>query len=202
MVLLCLLYVMLVGSCKGYSCKVVCSTKYPNQKLIMTPRKPSPINPPHPSHIANLRRIRQISHLLDNAIGIPGTRYRIGIDPILGLIPGGGDFVAMVFSAYMIVTAAQMGVSQEKLVQMVSNVIVDTFAGTVPVVGDLFDVAWKSNIKNLELLEDHLGSPQTGTAVNWWFVGALLGGLLLVMLLIISLSVAIISWLASALFGG
>ncbi|WP_449418570.1 DUF4112 domain-containing protein [Phormidium nigroviride] len=168
----------------------------------MTPRKPSPINPPHPSHIANLRRIRQISHLLDNAIGIPGTRYRIGIDPILGLIPGGGDFVAMVFSAYMIVTAAQMGVSQEKLVQMVSNVIVDTFAGTVPVVGDLFDVAWKSNIKNLELLEDHLGSPQTGTAVNWWFVGALLGGLLLVMLLIISLSVAIISWLASALFGG
>ncbi|CBN55827.1 MULTISPECIES: DUF4112 domain-containing protein [Kamptonema] len=168
----------------------------------MTPRKPSPINPPHPSHLANLRRIRQISHLLDNAIGIPGTRYRIGIDPILGIVPGGGDFVAMVFSAYMIVTAAQMGLSQEKLVQMVSNVIVDTFAGTVPVVGDLFDVAWKSNIKNLELLEEHLGSPQTGTAVNWWFVGALLGGLLLVMLLIISLSVAIIGWLASALFGG
>ncbi|HLO47040.1 MAG TPA: DUF4112 domain-containing protein [Kamptonema sp.] len=167
----------------------------------MNSKKPSRINPPHPSHIANLRRIRQISHLLDNAIGIPGTKYRIGIDPILGLVPGGGDFVAMVFSAYMIVTAAQMGVSQEKLVQMVSNVIVDTFAGTVPVVGDLFDVAWKSNIKNLALLEDHLGSPQIETTVNWWFVAALLGGLLLVMLLIISLSVAIIGWLIGAVTG-
>lgn len=168
----------------------------------MTPRKPSPIDPPHPSHLANLRRIRQISHLLDNAIGIPGTKYRIGIDPILGIVPGGGDFVAMVFSAYMIVTAAQMGVSQEKLVQMVSNVIVDTFAGTVPVVGDLFDVAWKSNIKNLELLEEHLGSPQTGTAVNWWFVVAILAGLFLIMLAIVSLSVLIISWLVGAVNGG
>ena len=168
----------------------------------MPPIKPSPINPPHPSHIAHLRRIRQISHLLDNAIGIPGTKYRIGIDPILGIVPGGGDFVAMVFSAYMIVTAAQMGVSQEKLVQMVSNVIVDTFAGTVPVVGDLFDVAWKSNIKNLALLEEHLGSPQTGTAVNWWFVVAILAGLFLIMLAIVSLSVLIISWLVGAVNGG
>ncbi|MDF0554420.1 DUF4112 domain-containing protein [Kamptonema sp. UHCC 0994] len=168
----------------------------------MPPMKPSPVTPTNKSHVANLRRIRQISHLLDNAIGIPGTSYRIGIDPILGLVPGGGDFVAMVFSAYMIIIAAQMGVSQEKLVQMVSNIIIDTFAGSVPVVGDLFDVAWKSNMKNLELLEDHLGSPQTGTTVNWWFVGGILGGLLLIMLLIISLSVAIIGWLIGALFGG
>jgi hypothetical protein len=85
---------------------------------------------------------------------------------------------------------------------MVSNIIIDTFAGSVPVVGDLFDVAWKSNMKNLELLEDHLGSPQTGTTVNWWFVGGILGGLLLIMLLIISLSVAVIGWLIGALFGG
>lgn len=167
----------------------------------MPPRKPSPITPNEP-HTANLQRIRQISHLLDNAIRIPGTNYRIGLDPILGLLPGGGDLVGMVFSAYMIVTAAKMGVPQEKLVQMVSNIIVDTFAGSVPVVGDLFDVAWKSNIKNLELLEDHLGSPQTETKVNWWFVAGILAGLLLITLLIISLSVAIISWLVGAITGG
>jgi len=167
----------------------------------MTPRKPSP-NTPNDSHIANLRRIRQISHVLDNAIRIPGTNYRVGLDPILGLFPGGGDFVAMVFSAYMIVTAAKMGVPREKLMQMVSNVIVDTFAGSVPVVGDLFDVAWKSNIKNLELLDEHMGSPQPGKAADWWFVGALLAGLFIIMLLIISLSVVVIRLLIGAVTGG
>jgi Domain of unknown function (DUF4112) len=163
--------------------------------------QPSSI-PSNPSHIANLQRIRQLSNLLDNALPIPGTNYRIGLDPILGLVPGGGDLITMLFSAYMIITAAQMGIPQEKLVMMVSNIIIDTFAGSVPVVGDLFDVAWKSNMKNLELLENHLGSPQTTTTVNWWFVGGILAGLLLIMLLIISLSVAVIGWLFGAIFGG
>jgi len=167
----------------------------------MPPISPSPI-PSNPSHIANLQRIRQLSNLLDNAFPIPGTNYRIGLDPILGLVPGGGDLITMLFSAYMIIIAAQMGIPQEKLVMMVSNIIIDTFAGSVPVVGDLFDVAWKSNMKNLELLENHLGSPQTTTTVNWWFVGGILAGLLLIMLLIISLSVAILGWLFGAIFGG
>jgi hypothetical protein len=168
----------------------------------MTPTKSYPIPPANESHIATLRRIRQISYLLDNAFPIPGTNYRIGLDPILGLLPVGGDFIGMVFSAYIIVKAAQIGVPQEKLVQMVSNIIIDTFVGSVPVFGDLFDAAWKSNMKNVALLEEHLGSPQTGTIVNWWFVGGILVVLLLIMLLIISLSVAIVSWLLTAATGG
>ncbi|HAT12323.1 MAG TPA: DUF4112 domain-containing protein, partial [Microcoleaceae bacterium UBA11344] len=70
------------------------------------------------SHVASLRRLRRISHLLDNAIPIPGTKYRIGLDPILGLIPGGGDLLGSIFAGYIVFKSAQMGVPQETLVQM------------------------------------------------------------------------------------
>lgn len=105
------------------------------------------------SKISNLRRI---SRLLDNAISIPGTKIRFGLDPILGLLPGGGDTITGGIAAYIVVEAARMGVPREVLGKMVGNIIIDSFAGTIPVVGDLFDVGWKANIKNMELLEEHL----------------------------------------------
>lgn len=171
-------------------------------KLPQPPKNPAPLNPLEDSHRATFRRLRQISHLLDNAIRIPGTSYRIGLDPILGLIPGGGDFVGMVFAVYLIVSAAQMGAPREILLQMVSNIILDTIAGSVPVVGDVFDVAWKANTKNIELLDAHLGSPAPTTKVDGWFVAALVGGLMLIMLFIISLTVVLIRLLVGAVTGG
>lgn len=110
-----------------------------------------------PNHqIAKLTKLRRIGRLLDNAITIPGTKLRLGLDPILGLLPGGGDTITGGISAYIVVEAARMGIPRKVLGKMVGNILIDSFAGTIPVVGDLFDVGWKSNIKNIELLEKHL----------------------------------------------
>ena len=103
-----------------------------------------------------INRLRRLSHLLDNAIPIPGTKYRIGIDPILGLLPGSGDTVAGALGAYIVVEAARMGLPRKVVGQMVGNIVFDSVIGTVPVLGDLFDVGWKANVKNIALLEKHL----------------------------------------------
>ena len=103
-----------------------------------------------------LRRIRKIAKLLDTAIGIPGTKFRIGLDPILGLIPGGGDLVGAAISAYMIYLATSFGLEKSKVTQMIKNIALETTVGFVPIVGDLFDVYFKANIRNLDILEQHL----------------------------------------------
>ena len=106
--------------------------------------------------LATLNRIRKLSRLMDTAIGIPGTRFRIGIDPILGLVPGAGDLVSTAFSAYIIYLAARFNIPREFLAKMIFNVGLEAVVGTVPLVGDLFDAYYKSNIRNLAILEQHL----------------------------------------------
>ena len=115
-------------------------------------------------HIAKVQKLRRISRVLDNAITIPGTKISFGLDPILGLLPGGGDTITGGLSAYIVVEAARMGLPREVLGKMVGNILLDSFAGTIPVLGDLFDVGWKSNIKNMELLEKHLEITETEKA--------------------------------------
>ena len=105
---------------------------------------------------ATLRRIRTLSRLMDNAIRIPVIGYRIGLDPIIGLVPGAGDLVSTAFSAYIIFLAARFGLPRQTIRQMIFNVGLETVIGFVPLVGDLFDSAYKSNIRNLALLEKHL----------------------------------------------
>ena len=106
--------------------------------------------------IATLNRIRQLSRLMDTAFRIPGTGFRIGIDPIIGLIPGGGDLVSTAFSAYIIFLATRFGIRRQDLAKMIFNIALEAVVGTVPLVGDLFDAFYKSNIRNLALLEQHL----------------------------------------------
>ncbi len=106
--------------------------------------------------LATLNRIRKLSRLMDTAIGIPGTKFRIGLDPIIGLIPGAGDIVSTAFSAYIIYLATQFGLPSEDLKKMIFNIGLEAVAGTVPLVGDLFDAYYKSNIRNLAILEQHL----------------------------------------------
>ncbi|MEG4207397.1 DUF4112 domain-containing protein [Microcoleus sp. Pol7_A1] len=166
-----------------------------------SPLQNSSPNTPSPSHVASLRRLRRVSHLLDNAIPIPGTKYRIGLDPILGLIPGGGDFISSIFAGYVVFKSAQMGVPQETLVKMAANIVFDTVAGTVPVAGDLLDVTWKANVKNIELLDAHLGSPEQGKKADWLFVAALLLGLMLIVGGVIFLSVMLFGWLFQVITG-
>jgi hypothetical protein len=127
-----------------------------------------------PKQISKLTRLRRVSKILDNAIAIPGTKISFGLDPILGLIPGGGDTITGGIAAYIVVEAARMGVPREILGKMVGNILIDSFAGTVPVVGDLFDLGWKANVKNLELLEKHLDLTKSSKSDRLFIFGLIL----------------------------
>jgi Domain of unknown function (DUF4112) len=106
--------------------------------------------------LATLNRIRRLSRLMDTAIRIPVIGYRIGLDPILGLIPGAGDLITTAFSAYLIYLAARFRLPNQVMKQMIFNIALEAVVGTIPLIGDLFDAAYKSNIRNLALLEQHL----------------------------------------------
>jgi hypothetical protein len=102
------------------------------------------------------RNVRVLARLLDSSIPIPGTSWSIGFDPIVGLIPGIGDLIGAVLSGYIILEAARAEVPTLTLARMLVNVGIDTLLGAVPALGDVFDAAWKSNMKNVALLERHL----------------------------------------------
>ncbi|MBD2451892.1 DUF4112 domain-containing protein [Nostoc sp. FACHB-152] len=106
--------------------------------------------------LVTLNRIRKLSRLMDTSIRIPLTGFRIGIDPIIGLVPGAGDLVSTAFSAYIIFLATRFGIPRQDLAKMVFNVGLEAVVGTVPLIGDLFDAFYKSNIRNLAILEQHL----------------------------------------------
>ncbi|MBE9099571.1 DUF4112 domain-containing protein [Vacuolonema iberomarrocanum] len=123
-----------------------------------------------PNTHSTLQRIRMVSHVLDEAFPIPGTGYRIGLDPFLGLLPGGGDTIGGVLSAYIVLEAMQLRLPRETLIRMVTNLLTDSIVGTVPLLGDLFDVGWKANSRNLALLEAHLANPNKARPADRWFV--------------------------------
>jgi len=102
---------------------------------------------------ATLARLRLLSHYLDDLVRIPGTNYRIGLDPLLGLLPVVGDAPTTVLSAYIVAEAAAFGVPRATLARMVSVLVVDAVVGSIPVVGDAFDAVWKANDRNVRLLE-------------------------------------------------
>jgi hypothetical protein len=111
----------------------------------------------HPeSHHRRVERLRQLAHLLDDRFRIPGTKYRIGLDGLVGLVPGVGDAVTTLISLYIVLEARRLGLPVSKLGRMGLNVGLDAVLGAVPLVGDLFDVAWKANRRNVALLLDHL----------------------------------------------
>jgi hypothetical protein len=107
----------------------------------------------------SLRRVQVVATLLDEALRVPGTNFRFGIDPIVGMIPGLGDLLGGAASAYIILEAARAGAPASVLLRMTMNVGMDTLVGAVPLVGDLFDFAWKSNTRNVRLLARHVEAP-------------------------------------------
>ncbi len=119
---------------------------------------------------AALARVNAVARMMDSLFAVPGTRLRLGLDSIIGLVPVVGDVLGQAVAAYLIWEARQLGVSKLTLWRMVGNTLVDTVVGAVPVVGDVFDVAFKANMKNLRLLQRHLekhgyraGPPGAGT---------------------------------------
>ncbi len=146
---------------------------------------------------ASLKRLRQISHVLDKAIGIPGSDIRIGLDPILGLLPGGGDVLTGLMSIYIVYEGAKMGLPAATLARMGFNIVLDTLSGTVPVLGDLFDVAWKANSQNVLLLEEHLANPAPSRAADRLFAGVVIVALLALVMGMAALSFWIVKSLLS-----
>jgi hypothetical protein len=100
-------------------------------------------------------RLDRLSRLLDIAFAIPGTRIRFGVEALLRTIPGVGDIAASALSCWVLYEAWRLEVPRALLVRMIANVLVEGLAGAVPVAGDLFDVAWRANRRNVRLLREH-----------------------------------------------
>ena len=105
---------------------------------------------------ARLARLRRLAWLIDGAFRMPGTRFRFGLNSVIGLLPVGGDAVLGAISLYIIYEAAQLGIPKHKLLRMMANVGVEVLGGSVPILGDLFDMALKANLRNLQIIEDHV----------------------------------------------
>jgi hypothetical protein len=143
---------------------------------------------------SRLRQLDALSRLLDSAFCIPGTRFRIGLDGLFGLIPGIGDSVGAALSAYIIVEAARLGAPKQLLLRMIGNVAVESIFGAVPILGDAFDIAWKANVRNVALLRtyrDALGRQDRSSrqllsffilAVILAVIGIIVGGVLVLRL--------------------
>lgn len=102
-----------------------------------------------------MAQIERLTHLLDDAYRVPGTNFRVGLDTLIGLVPGLGDVATTAMSAYLIYQARQAGASKWVITRMIGNVGLDFVVGAIPIVGDLFDAFWKSNRRNTKLLKRH-----------------------------------------------
>jgi Domain of unknown function (DUF4112) len=111
---------------------------------------------PAQSRAARIARIDALATLLDTAFIVPGTNIRFGVDAMIGLIPGIGDVITTAMSLYIVREARALGVPHHLIVRMLGNVALDGIVGAVPLLGDVFDVMWRANRRNMALLRNHL----------------------------------------------
>ena len=120
----------------------------------------------------DLARVRMLAHFLDSAFEVPGTKFRIGADAIMGLVPILGDALGAVFGTYILYTSARMGVPKVVLARMIANIGADAVLGALPIVGDIADAAWRANAKNARLLEAAMAHPlETRRSSKWLLIG-------------------------------
>ncbi len=118
-------------------------------------------------------KLNQLAWLMDSYFRIPGTQIRFGLDGLIGLIPGFGDALGAVISSHILTQAAQMGVPKSILLKMAFNIGFDAILGIVPVIGDVSDIVWKANQRNVQLLNDYLNQPEETVIHSRLFVGIL-----------------------------
>src|SRR4051794_9441086 len=147
----------------------------------MSPSRVTPAAVPEVGTIPQQRlaRMRRVGWLLDNSIPVPGTSVRLGIDQLIGLVPGIGDLIGGFLSLYIIIEAHRLGVPRSLLARMGWNVALDTLVGEVPILGDLFDIGFKANMRNLRLLDGYLERPGAVQRSSRWVLALVVGGLLL-----------------------
>jgi len=122
-----------------------------------------------------LELLRRWARIFDSAFRIPGTGITFGLDPIIGLIPGLGDLSSPIFSLFIIWHAAKLRVPKVVIARMVLNALIDSVVGAIPVLGDLFDFAWKASAWNLALLERHAMPGTSARRSDWIFVALCVG---------------------------
>ena len=132
-----------------------------------------------------LLRLKSLSHNLDEAFTIPGTERKIGIDPIIGLIPGGGDLIGGALSIYIMHAGIRMGMPRSVIIRMFGNIALEFIIGCIPIIGDLFDAMWKSNQRNVKLIEDSIISEEKNTIFGYFLIGVLIKILVTAILLAI-----------------
>jgi hypothetical protein len=115
-----------------------------------------------PSREDAIARVTMVAKLMDSAFVIPGLNRRVGLDSVLGLVPGIGDALSAALASYIIWEARQLGLPRWKIARMIGNVAVDTAIGAIPLAGDVFDVFFKSNERNLRIIHEHLGITKRG----------------------------------------
>ena len=138
-----------------------------------------------------------LAQLLDASLTIPGTSIKIGLDPLLGLIPGIGDLISNAIGSSLLFLGTKAGVPRIVLLRMSFNILINMVLGAIPVIGDLFSIWFKSNLQNARLLHRHCQTttPVT-TLIDWIYVS----GIIIGMILLISLAFVLIFWLASSIF--
>ena len=125
-----------------------------------------------PSQEQRVELLRRVARMLDSAVPVPGTSFRFGLDPILGLVPGVGDLVSPLFTLGILFQARDLGIPRIVQLRMIFNVAIDVLTGFIPLIGDLFDFAWKANNRNMALLERHVYEEHGPSRSDWAFVGA------------------------------
>jgi hypothetical protein len=141
------------------------------------------------------RTLHGLEILLDEAFVIPGTGFRFGLDGIIGLVPGLGDVLAGLLSLVIPLAAWIRGVPYVTLARMAANLGIGVLVGSIPLFGDIFDIAWKANRRNYRLLVRHLGEPRRHTGQDWAFLLLLAAALALVFAIPIALVVWFLAWL-------
>src|ERR1700752_2086265 len=135
-----------------------------------------------PSSASTMEALRRWAVLLDSAFKVPGTNIRFGLDAIIGLVPGLGDLVAPIFTVVLLGTALRMRVPAVVVARMVLNAAIDMALGIVPLAGDIGDVFWKADLRNMALLERHARPGVPPTTADYWFVLGSIGAVVLVAL--------------------
>lgn len=111
-----------------------------------------PHSAPELDRAARIDRLRKLAILMDSSITIPGVQFKIGLDPLIGLMPGVGDIITTAISGYIVYQGYKLGASKGTIAKMIGNVVIDGLVGEIPVLGDVFDFAFKANVRNLKLL--------------------------------------------------
>ena len=142
-----------------------------------------------------LTALATFAQWLDGGFRIPGTSIRFGLDPLLGLIPGAGDAAGAVLAGWILVEAIRLGASRATLLRITANVALDAVLGAVPVIGDVFDFAWKANLRNVTLLERHLMEPARAQSADRFFIACVIGGVIAVLVGAFTLGTLLTLWL-------